>query len=117
MSLTLRMKMKLLNIIMILIFILQCIVISVVSGTDLTCIKRKDIIPFALSQGGNYNRHNLYVEVSEAIKKNGYLHKGMKTLLKSLGGRKTRQARKLVESFFNEVSLCGPRIVDAPGQV
>ena len=25
-------------------------------------IKREDIIPFALSQGGNYSRHNLYVE-------------------------------------------------------
>ncbi len=81
-------------------------------------IKRENIIPFALSQGGNYNRHNLYVEVSESIKKNGYLHKGMKKLLDSLSAvdsSKKEKANQLVDNFFNEVSLCGPRIVDAPG--
>ena len=34
-------------------------------------IKPENMIPFALSQGGHYNRHNLYVEVTEAIKKEG----------------------------------------------
>merc|ERR1711871_1558476 len=67
------------------------------------------------SQGGNYSRHNLYVEVTDTIMKHGYLHNGMKKLLHSLGKRKTKHAEKLVNSFFNEVSLCGPRIVDAPG--
>ena len=52
-------------------------------------IKRENIIPFALSSGGNYSRHNLYIEVTDAIKKDGYLHKGMKKLLKSLGRTKT----------------------------
>merc|ERR1719331_494821 len=52
-------------------------------------IKRENIIPFALSQGGDYSRHNLYVEVTNAIKKDGYLHEGMKDLLKSLGKSKT----------------------------
>lgn len=28
---------------------------------------------------------------------------------------KKQNAKDLVESFFNDVSLCGPRIVDAPG--
>jgi hypothetical protein len=78
-------------------------------------IKRENIIPFALSQGGNYSRHNLYVEVSETIKRNGYLHRGMKKLLRTLRYRKTKNARKIVESFFKEVSLCGPRIIDEPG--
>eukprot|EP00942_MAST-04A_sp_MAST-4A-sp1_P014107 g14107.t1 len=78
-------------------------------------IKRQNIIPFALSQGGDYSRHNLYVEVTDTIKKNGYLHKGMKKLLRSLGKSKTRHANELVNSFFNDVSLCGPRIMDAPG--
>merc|ERR1711934_1245767 len=27
-------------------------------------INREDVIPFALSQGGNYTRHSLYTEVS-----------------------------------------------------
>jgi hypothetical protein len=30
-------------------------------------IKPENMIPFALSQGGHYNRHNLYVEVTEAV--------------------------------------------------
>jgi len=77
-------------------------------------IKREDIIPFALSQGGDYSRHNLYAEVTDTIKQNGYLHKGMKKLLRSLGRHKTRNANKLVNSFFKEVSLCGPRIVESP---
>ena len=65
------------------------------------------MIPFALSQGGNYNRHNLYVEVKEAIKQNGYLHKGMKKLIndlrRSIAKHKLRHANKLVDSFFKEV--------------
>jgi hypothetical protein len=77
-------------------------------------INRTDIIPFALSQGGDYSRHNLYVEVTDTIKNNGTLHKGMKKLLETLGKNKTKHAKTLVDSFFNEVSLCGPRIIDAP---
>jgi hypothetical protein len=53
--------------------------------------------------------------VTDTIKKNGYLHNGMKDLLKSLRTTKTKHAETLIDSFFNEVSLCGPRIVDAPG--
>eukprot|EP00944_MAST-04C_sp_MAST-4C-sp1_P006229 g6229.t1 len=79
-------------------------------------ISRTDIVPFALSQGGNYSRHNLYVEVTEAIKEKGYLHEGMKKLLESFpSSADTENAKKNVDTFFNEVSLCGPRIVDAPG--
>ncbi len=81
-------------------------------------IKRENIIPFALSQGGDYSRHNLYEEVTDTIKKNGYLHNGMKQLLDSLESihnSKKQNAKGMVDSFFNDVSLCGPRIVDAPG--
>jgi hypothetical protein len=80
-------------------------------------IERTNIIPFALSQGGNYSRHNLYVEVTETIKKEGYLHKGMIDLLNSLkqvDAKHKESAITAVNSFFNEVSLCGPRIIDAP---
>eukprot|EP00943_MAST-04B_sp_MAST-4B-sp1_P008981 g8981.t1 len=79
-------------------------------------IEPENMIPFALSQGGHYNRHNLYVEVTEAIKKGGYLHKGMKDLVASLSSSvDTRNATDRVDAFFEEVSLCGPRIVNAPG--
>ena len=80
-------------------------------------INRTEIVPFALSQGGDYSRHNLYSEVKESIRSGGYIHKGMKKLLDSLtieSGRKNR-AKGLVNSFFSDVSLCGARIVDAPG--
>ena len=40
--------------------------------TNGSTIKRESIIPFALSQGGDYSRHNLYVEVTNTIKKNGH---------------------------------------------
>ena len=81
-------------------------------------LNRGDIIPFALSSGGNYSRHNLYVEVTDTIKKNGYLHKGMLELLDSLNSipiNKKLNAKRSVNLFFNDVSLCGPRIFDAPG--
>jgi hypothetical protein len=80
--------------------------------------QRGEIVPFALSSGGNYSRHNLYVEVTDTIKKWGYLHKGMNRLINTLpkiGNQKRREVKKLIGAFFNDVSLCGPRIVDAPG--
>jgi hypothetical protein len=80
-------------------------------------IERRDIIPFALSQGGDYSRHNLYAEVVDSIKKNGYIHEGMLALIKSLESINTLQkdtVKKSIDAFFDEVSLCGPRIVDNP---
>eukprot|EP00944_MAST-04C_sp_MAST-4C-sp1_P000005 g5.t1 len=81
-------------------------------------IKRENIVPFALSQGGQYSRHNLYSEVKESIKQEGYLHAGMKKLINSLpsvSGSKKTELTNLTTSFFHGISLCGPRIVDAPG--
>eukprot|EP00942_MAST-04A_sp_MAST-4A-sp1_P005472 g5472.t1 len=79
-------------------------------------INRSDIIPFALSQGGNYSRHNLYAEVSDALKINGYLHKGMTKMLKSLKkDANNKDILKMVDAFFHDISLCGPRIINAPG--
>jgi hypothetical protein len=80
-------------------------------------IKREKIIPFALSQGGDYSRHNLYAEVKDSIEMNGYIHDGMNQLIDSLDssdGKWSKKAKKNLTAFFKEVSLCGPRIVDAP---
>ena len=57
-------------------------------------IPREDIIPFALSQGGHYSRHNLYAEVSDALKNGGYLHKGMLGILKGVPRSKARAIAK-----------------------
>jgi hypothetical protein len=80
-------------------------------------IERRDIIPFALSQGGDYSRHNLYAEVVDSIKKNGYIHEGMLALINSLPSINKSQKdtiKKSIDAFFDEVSLCGPRIVNMP---
>ncbi len=85
-------------------------------------IKREDIIPFALSQGGNYSRHNLYVEVTDTIKENGYLQKGLNSMLNSpslasiISTSKKEEMEKQINLFFNDISLCGPRILNAPGK-
>lgn len=68
-------------------------------------IKRENIIPFALSQGGDYSRHNLYVEVADSIKEHGYLHKGMIKLLDSIPSKNTKNAKEVVNSAFKSVSL------------
>jgi alpha-tubulin suppressor-like RCC1 family protein len=83
------------------------------SGT----IPRENIIPFALSQGGHYSRHNLYAEVSDALKKDGYLHQGMTKVLKAMGTNKKEKGilQRRIDGFFAELSLCGPRVVDEPG--
>jgi hypothetical protein len=81
-------------------------------------IKKEDMIPFALSQGGEFNRHNLYTEVTEAIKKGGYIHNGMKKLLISLKNHIKKididKTQQLIKQFFDGVTLCGPRIINAP---
>jgi hypothetical protein len=84
-------------------------------------IQRENIIPFALSQGGHYSRHNLYAEVSDVLKRGGYLHRGMHNLLMSLEDIKShndemimKNKTDLINTFFNEMSLCGPRILNDP---
>merc|ERR1712072_892813 len=83
------------------------------SGT----IARENIIPFALSQGGHYSRHNLYAEVTDALKKDGYLHEGMTKVLKAIKKNKKEKEilQRRINGFFKELSLCGPRVVDEPG--
>ena len=81
--------------------------------------KRGEIVPFALSSGGKYSRHNLYAEMTDTIRRNGYLHTGMDRLIDTLpniGYKKQREVKQLIGAFFNDVSLCGPRIVEVPGR-
>ena len=75
-------------------------------------IKRENIVPFALSQGGEYSPHNLYAEVTDSIKYNGYLHNGMKSLIDSL--QFDEEIKGYIDRVFKDVSLCGPRLLDDP---
>jgi hypothetical protein len=76
-------------------------------------IPREKIIPFALSQGGPYSRQNLYAEVNEALKWDGYLHQGMRDVLAELPRASALGER--INVFFQEISMCGPRILQEPG--
>ena len=73
-------------------------------------IKRENIIPFALSQGGDYSRHNLFSEVNDTIIKNGYLHEGMKKLLDFLRDyiKKDKGELKRVNETINWFWQCFP---------
>eukprot|EP00942_MAST-04A_sp_MAST-4A-sp1_P008844 g8844.t1 len=86
-------------------------------------IKREDIIPFALSQGGDYSRHNLYVEVTSALESGGYLHKGLLNAVDFLYTRnqvpneatlkKTlkKNTKERINDLFDDISMCGPRLL------
>ena len=78
-----------------------------------------EMVPFARSQGGNFNFDNLYTEVSDTLKRGGYIHSGLMKLLNSLpnvnAGKKIA-ASKFVTAFFADLNMCGPRMIDAPGE-
>jgi hypothetical protein len=84
-------------------------------------IKREEIVPFALAQGGKVTFDNLYGEVEDVLKKGGHLQMGMNKVLHDLGrasgtvdsGRLgTFKAR--LENLFDDVSLCGPKTFSSP---
>jgi len=53
--------------------------------------------------------------VSDALKKGGYLHKGMLDVLKAMKGNGKDTLKSRIDGFFDEISLCGPRVVKEPG--
>eukprot|EP00945_MAST-04E_sp_MAST-4E-sp1_P006717 g6717.t1 len=80
-------------------------------------------IPFALAQGGKINEENLYLELLEALKANGYVHKGFMDLLSSvkklMGDNKdfTNAVEALTEKMprvFIRSTFCGPRTLASP---
>jgi hypothetical protein len=75
-------------------------------------VKRHEIVPFALSQGGNFTKVNLYGELVDTLKKGGYLYKGFMDALKSVEGGEVLRQR--LEANFNSASLCGPRLFTLP---
>ena len=78
-------------------------------------VKREDIIPFAGSQGGKESFANVYGEVKDALRKNGYIHTGMKKLIDdSIMPHKYRQYTKYIDQTFESNSLCGPRVFMSP---
>ena len=95
-------------------------------GGIIECLRRQDkfykeenIIPFALSQGGAYSKHNLYAEVLSAMREGGYIHAGLKQMLQAIREVDKKQKLKVsqqLDEFFTSLSFCGPRIVNSPGR-
>ena len=82
-------------------------------------VKRHEIIPFALAQGGNFTKVNLYGELVDTLKKGGYLYNGFMKALKLVKGSLTLQVqvqaiRREVIQKFQDTSLCGPRLFTLP---
>jgi len=75
-------------------------------------VPRSHIVPFALAQGGNITVDNLYGEIVDVLKKDGYLQQGMNKAVEGIkNGDKLQQK---VNNLFETTLLCGPREFGLP---
>ncbi len=75
-------------------------------------VPRSHIVPFALAQGGNITVDNLYGEIVDVLKKDGYLQQGMNKAVEGIkDGDKLQQK---VNNLFETTLLCGPREFGLP---
>ncbi len=75
-------------------------------------VLRSHIVPFALAQGGNLTIENLYGEIVDILKKDGYLQQGMN---KAVDGIKDGDKLKAkLNNLFETTLLCGPREFGLP---
>ena len=75
-------------------------------------VPRSHVVPFALTQGLNLTAENLYGEIVDIIKKDGYLQQGMS---KAIDGIKDSDKLKTkLNNLFGETLLCGPREFGLP---
>ena len=75
-------------------------------------VPRSHIVPFALAQGGNITVQNLYGEIVDIIKKDGYLQQGMNKPLQGIHGGDKLQTK--LKNLFETTLLCGPREFGLP---
>ena len=69
-------------------------------------------MPFALAQGGNITVDNLYGEIVDVLKKDGYLQAGMN---KAVNGIKDAdKLQQTINNLFETTLLCGPREFGLP---
>jgi hypothetical protein len=75
-------------------------------------VPRSHIVPFALAQGGNITVDNLYGEIVDVLKKDGYLQQGMS---KAVDGIKDAdKLQQKINNLFETTLLCGPREFGLP---
>jgi hypothetical protein len=78
------------------------------SGT----VPRSHIVPFALAQGGNITVDNLYGEIVDVLKKDGYLQQGMNKAVNGI--RHGDKLKAKLNNLFETTLLCGPREFGLP---
>eukprot|EP00943_MAST-04B_sp_MAST-4B-sp1_P007865 g7865.t1 len=75
-------------------------------------VPRSEIVPFALAQGGNLTVKNLYGEIIDIIRWNGYLQTGMSKAIQGLVA--APEINKKLDLLFQNTLLCGPREFGLP---
>jgi len=75
-------------------------------------VPRSHIVPFALAQGGNITVDNLYGEIVDVLKKDGYLQAGMNKAVNGIKGADKLQQK--INNLFETTLLCGPREFGLP---
>ena len=75
-------------------------------------VPRSHIVPFALAQGGNITVQNLYGEIVDIIKQDGYLQEGMNKPIQGIFNGDKLKAK--LKNLFETTLLCGPREFGLP---
>eukprot|EP00943_MAST-04B_sp_MAST-4B-sp1_P003228 g3228.t1 len=75
-------------------------------------VPRSHIVPFALAQGGNITVDNLYGEIVDVLKKDGYLQAGMNKAVNGINDADKLQQK--LNNLFETTLLCGPREFGLP---
>jgi hypothetical protein len=75
-------------------------------------VPRSHIVPFALAQGGNLTVDNLYGEIVDVLKLNGYLQAGMSKAIDGI--RNADKLKAKLQNLFETTLLCGPREFGLP---
>ncbi len=87
-----------------------------------TNIARKDMVPFALAQGGKVTKASLYGEILDVLraagtsshKQGGYLLQGMLNALDAIEGDQAKGLEEEIRHVFHKIHLCGPRVFNSP---
>ena len=75
-------------------------------------VPRSHIVPFALAQGGNVTVENLYGEIVDVLKLNGYLQAGMNKAIDGIHNADKLKAK--LQNLFETTIFCGRREFGLP---
>jgi predicted nuclease with TOPRIM domain len=77
-------------------------------------IQQIDMVPFAMAQGGNATKENLWGEIDNLLGKTSLVRKGMEKALSTSFPEGASKLDKHLETMFSKINLCGPRVFASP---